>query len=118
MEIVKLWQVIFLNWDKHFYSPRTNKRLICRALNLNEDLGQIQYVFSDKTGTLTENEMIFRRCNINSHEYPHSPGKCVVLFANVKVFVCSGGVDTCSRDFTILVSELQHRPSLHGVFAI
>ncbi|XP_065183441.1 phospholipid-transporting ATPase VA-like [Sycon ciliatum] len=73
VEFVKVFQVLFLHWDKHFFSARTNKRLICRALNLNEDLGQIQYIFSDKTGTLTENEMIFRRCSINGIEYPHSP---------------------------------------------
>lgn len=44
----------------------------CRALNINEDLGQIKYVFSDKTGTLTENEMVFKCCSIEGNNYLHS----------------------------------------------
>jgi P-type E1-E2 ATPase len=37
---------------------------VARTSNLNEELGQIQYVFSDKTGTLTCNKMEFKRCSI------------------------------------------------------
>lgn len=44
----------------------------CRAMNITENLGQIQYIFSDKTGTLTENRMIFRRCTIAGVDYNHS----------------------------------------------
>ena len=43
----------------------------CRALNINEDFGQIQYVFLDKTGTLTENEMRFQCCTIAGVNYLH-----------------------------------------------
>uniref|UniRef100_A0A5F8GAT9 Phospholipid-transporting ATPase n=1 Tax=Monodelphis domestica TaxID=13616 RepID=A0A5F8GAT9_MONDO len=46
-------------------------KLQCRALNITEDLGQIQYIFSDKTGTLTENKMVFRRCTVSGIEYSH-----------------------------------------------
>ena len=41
-----------------------HKGVECRALNITEDLGQIQYIFSDKTGTLTENKMVFKKCTI------------------------------------------------------
>lgn len=45
----------------------------CRALNIPEELGQVEYVFTDKTGTLTENQMIFQRCSINDVDYSHPP---------------------------------------------
>jgi phospholipid-transporting ATPase len=41
----------------------------CRALNINEDLGQIKYVFSDKTGTLTQNKMEFYAATIDGVNY-------------------------------------------------
>ena len=54
-----------------YYAP-TDTPFQCRALNISEDLGQIQYVFSDKTGTLTENQMVFRCCSIDGTNYPHT----------------------------------------------
>ncbi|KAG1668792.1 putative phospholipid-transporting ATPase VD [Nymphon striatum] len=71
IEIVKLGQVYFIHEDIELYDSRSNKRLECRALNIPEELGQIQYVFSDKTGTLTENHMIFRRCTIGGVDFNH-----------------------------------------------
>jgi phospholipid-translocating ATPase len=71
VEVVKLGQVYFINNDeKLLYNDLTGKLYngrktnVCRATNVTEDLGQIEYVFSDKTGTLTENVMLFKRFSI------------------------------------------------------
>ncbi|XP_043111490.1 probable phospholipid-transporting ATPase VD isoform X2 [Puntigrus tetrazona] len=71
IEIVKLGQIYFIQNDLDLYNPVLDTGVQCRALNITEDLGQIQYLFSDKTGTLTENRMLFRRCTVAGTEYPH-----------------------------------------------
>ncbi|WOL16355.1 phospholipid-transporting ATPase 1 [Canna indica] len=73
MELVRLGQAYFMIRDTNLYDESSNSRFQCRALNINEDLGQIKYVFSDKTGTLTENKMEFRFASIRGVDY--SEGK-------------------------------------------
>ena len=71
MEVVKLFQVYFISNDLQLYYEEMDQPVLCRALNINEDLGQIKYVFSDKTGTLTENKMVFKRCTIGGRNFAH-----------------------------------------------
>lgn len=72
MELVRLGQSYFMIEDKHMYDSINDSRFQCRSLNINEDLGQIRYVFSDKTGTLTENKMEFRRATVYGKDYGNS----------------------------------------------
>ncbi|KAJ3676612.1 hypothetical protein LUZ60_004024 [Juncus effusus] len=69
MELVRLGQAYFMVRDSDLYDEGSNSRFQCRALNINEDLGQIKYVFSDKTGTLTENKMEFNCATIRGVDY-------------------------------------------------
>ncbi|CAK7343542.1 unnamed protein product [Dovyalis caffra] len=69
MELVRIGQSYFMIGDSHMYDSISGSRFQCRSLNINEDLGQIRYVFSDKTGTLTENKMEFRRASVNGKNY-------------------------------------------------
>ncbi|XP_036188852.1 probable phospholipid-transporting ATPase VD isoform X2 [Myotis myotis] len=71
IEVVKLGQIYFIQSDVDFYNEKMDSTIQCRALNITEDLGQIQYLFSDKTGTLTENKMVFRRCSVAGFDYCH-----------------------------------------------
>lgn len=73
MELVRLGQAYFMIHDSNLYDETSHSRFQCRALNINEDLGQIKYVFSDKTGTLTENKMEFQCASIGGLDY--SKGK-------------------------------------------
>nr|GMC84149.1 phospholipid-transporting ATPase 1-like [Ipomoea batatas] len=72
MELVRLGQSYFMIGDRHMYDSSSDSRFQCRSLNINEDLGQIRYVFSDKTGTLTENKMEFRTASIWGKNYGKS----------------------------------------------
>ncbi|XAR55729.1 Phospholipid-translocating ATPase [Bertholletia excelsa] len=72
MELVRLGQSYFMIGDKNMYDSTSDSRFQCRSLNINEDLGQIRYVFSDKTGTLTENKMEFRRASVYGRNYGSS----------------------------------------------
>lgn len=44
-----------------------------QSSSLNEELGQIQYIFSDKTGTLTQNVMEFKMVDVKGKMYGTMP---------------------------------------------
>lgn len=69
MEVVKFQQAQFINSDLDMYYAPTDTPALCRTSSLVEELGQIEYIFSDKTGTLTQNLMEFRLCTIAGREY-------------------------------------------------
>ncbi|ANB13695.1 aminophospholipid-translocating P4-type ATPase DRS2 [Sugiyamaella lignohabitans] len=51
------------------YYKDTDTPAVCRTSSLVEELGQIEYIFSDKTGTLTRNIMEFKSCSIAGRSY-------------------------------------------------
>ncbi|XP_022442845.1 probable phospholipid-transporting ATPase IM isoform X5 [Delphinapterus leucas] len=69
VEVIRLGHSYFINWDRKMYYSGKATPAQARTTTLNEELGQIEYVFSDKTGTLTENIMTFKKCSINGRIY-------------------------------------------------
>ncbi|KAJ6647684.1 Phospholipid-transporting ATPase IA [Pseudolycoriella hygida] len=64
LELVRFLQAIFINFDVEMYDAESDTPAMARTSNLNEELGMVKYIFSDKTGTLTRNVMEFKRCSI------------------------------------------------------
>ena len=54
-----------------FADPEDMKFALCRNSDLIEELGQVEFVFSDKTGTLTQNKMEFKKCYVGVESYGH-----------------------------------------------
>uniref|UniRef100_A0A672NAG1 Phospholipid-transporting ATPase n=1 Tax=Sinocyclocheilus grahami TaxID=75366 RepID=A0A672NAG1_SINGR len=76
VEILRLGNSYFIDWDCKMYHVKSNTPAQARTTTLNEELGQIKYIFSDKTGTLTQNIMTFNRCSINGKSYGKSSKSC------------------------------------------
>ena len=97
IELQKFIGALFLTWDIQLYDPDTNQPAKCNSSDLNEELGQVnifltfpknsiafhfifqvEYLFSDKTGTLTQNVMEFKKCSIDGSRF-HDEQKCLIL---------------------------------------
>ncbi|ODQ64350.1 phospholipid-translocating P-type ATPase [Nadsonia fulvescens var. elongata DSM 6958] len=69
IEIIKTIQAFFIYSDTHMYYEPLDYPCTPKSWNISDDLGQIEYIFSDKTGTLTQNVMEFKKCTINGVNY-------------------------------------------------
>uniref|UniRef100_A0A7M4ETH0 ATPase phospholipid transporting 11C n=1 Tax=Crocodylus porosus TaxID=8502 RepID=A0A7M4ETH0_CROPO len=72
VEMQKFLGSFFISWDKEMYDEEIKEGALVNTSDLNEELGQVEYVFTDKTGTLTENSMEFIECCIDGHKYKES----------------------------------------------
>ena len=52
--MIRIGHSLWINWDSKMYYVKTNTPARSVTTTLNEELGQIEYIFSDKTGTLTQ----------------------------------------------------------------
>ncbi|KAI1140880.1 phospholipid-translocating P-type ATPase [Hypoxylon sp. FL0543] len=69
LEIVRTLQAIFIYSDVEMYYDKIDYPCVPKSWNISDDLGQIEYIFSDKTGTLTQNVMEFKKATINGQPY-------------------------------------------------
>ncbi|XP_072562935.1 phospholipid-transporting ATPase 11C-like isoform X1 [Paramormyrops kingsleyae] len=71
VEMQKFLGSFFITWDKDFFDTEIQEGALVNTSDLNEELGQVEYVFTDKTGTLTQNNMEFIECCIDGFQYKY-----------------------------------------------
>lgn len=69
LEIVRTLQAVFIYSDVKMYYDVIDQPCVPKSWNISDDVGQIEYIFSDKTGTLTQNVMEFKKATINGQPY-------------------------------------------------
>ncbi|XP_069753203.1 phospholipid-transporting ATPase IF isoform X3 [Narcine bancroftii] len=125
VEMQKFLGSFFIVWDLDLYHEDSGQRAQVNTSDLNEELGQVEYVLTDKTGTLTENEMKFRECSINGLKYKYINGSLVPegvtgelsrdAFTDEEVMFLKA-ISLCH---TVHISDLEetHRPKLRHAVA-
>ncbi|MBN3315148.1 AT11A ATPase, partial [Atractosteus spatula] len=87
VEMQKFLGSYFISWDEEMFDDELGEGALVNTSDLNEELGQVEYVFTDKTGTLTENNMEFIECCVDGHVYiPHA-------ICNGQILPGSSGID-------------------------
>ncbi|XP_071540028.1 phospholipid-transporting ATPase IF-like isoform X2 [Panulirus ornatus] len=79
LEMQKFLSTLFLKWDQDLVGGEKNEAAHVNTSDLNEELGQVKYLFTDKTGTLTENIMHFRQCSVQGVKYADVAGILQIL---------------------------------------
>uniref|UniRef100_A0A182W5N6 Phospholipid-transporting ATPase n=1 Tax=Anopheles minimus TaxID=112268 RepID=A0A182W5N6_9DIPT len=85
IEMAKFLGGFYLEWDPDLYDEETDQPCIVNTSDINEELGQVSLLFSDKTGTLTKNIMIFQQCSINGHNQVYDFFQALAVCHTVQV---------------------------------
>jgi len=71
IEIIKIIQGVFIEWDILLYSNWRHCFCSVKGFSINEELGNVNFIFADKTGTLTKNQLQFKYCIIGNKFYKY-----------------------------------------------
>lgn len=94
VEIVKTAHARFISWDVQMRDPRTGAGAIANTSSLTDELGQVKFIFTDKTGTLTQNQMAFRKCSVGGSMYGVSHASATASVSSMQAYnarLSSGG---------------------------
>uniref|UniRef100_A0A674PAX6 Phospholipid-transporting ATPase n=1 Tax=Takifugu rubripes TaxID=31033 RepID=A0A674PAX6_TAKRU len=121
VEVIRLGNSFYIDWDSNMYYAQKDTPAEARTTTLNEELGQIKYIFSDKTGTLTQNIMTFNKCSINGRSYGEIEGN-VVFFVHTQAVDFSFNALADPRftfhDHALVEAVKLENPEVHAFFRL
>ncbi|CAF1013806.1 unnamed protein product [Adineta steineri] len=114
LDLVRVLQMYTIARDKKL---RYEHAISCRTFTINEDLGQIGYVFSDKTGTLTQNKLVFKVMSIGGMQYSQRSELPLEMDLLTQHFLTALAV--CNTSFIVhqdkqLMEKLDYQPKYEG----
>ena len=94
-------QAIFIGFDSKIFDEEKDMPTKVQSSNLNEELGKVEYIFSDKTGTLTKNIMEFKKMSIGNFAYGGIIETTEFSSAELSSFKTSGDFQNSNSEFKL-----------------